>query len=464
MKPSDPARASCASPLPAALLLRLAGLPRLFTRPTWSNVVLLLTGAILAPGKRTVTAALRILGREQQTDFPIYHGVLNRAVWSSRCRGRLAIAPAGRKLPRCRCHRCHWHDDTIERRWGHKISARGIYRDPVRSSKGHFVKTSGLRWLSAQLLVHIPWAGRIVGLPFLTMLAPSKRFYADLSRAPKTLLDWARQAALQIHRWLPGRRIVIVGDTAFAAIEFLAAVRALCQRRHPIASRRQSSCSRTAQPAAPRTTADQGKAPGQTQPGAAGPPNRLATSYRHPLVWSHQSHRRTRHRHRRSGTHSGLPPVPIRWLLVRDPLGELQPQAFLCTDLDAAPVDILQWFVARWQLEVTFQDARAHLGVETQRQWSDLAIPRTTPALLGLCSLVTLWAHHLAAETPLAPATAAWYSKATLHLQRCHRRCTPTDLASSEFLHVAAASGCHQNSPPTMGTRRKRTRLCRVIR
>src|SRR3974390_303206 len=83
-------------------------------------------------------------------------------------------------------------------------------------------------------------------------------------------------------------------------------------------------------------------------------------------------------------------------------VGEPQPQAFLCTDLAAAPVDILQWFVSRWQLEVTFQDARAHLGVETQRQWSDLAILRTTPALLGLCSLVTLWAHDLAADAPLA--------------------------------------------------------------
>jgi hypothetical protein len=106
-------------------------------------------------------------------------------------------------------------DDTIERRWGAKISARGIYRDPVRSSKGHFVKTSGLRWLSAQLLVHIPWAGRIMGLPFLTVLAPSRRFYADKPRSPKTLLDQARQVALQIHRWLPGRKIVLVGDTLF---------------------------------------------------------------------------------------------------------------------------------------------------------------------------------------------------------------------------------------------------------
>ena len=82
-----------------------------------------------------------------------------------------------------------------------------------------------------------------------------------------------------------------------------------------------------------------------------------------------------------------------------------------CADLNAAAIDILQWFVSRWQLEVTFQESRAHLGVETQRQWSDLAIMRTTPALLGLFSLVTLWANDLAAATPVSPRTAAWYPK-----------------------------------------------------
>jgi hypothetical protein len=133
--------------------------------------------------------------------------------------------------------------------------------------------------------------------------------------------------------------------------------------------------------------------------------------------------------------------VPIRWLLVRDPLGELPPQAFLCTDLDAAPVDILQWFVSRWQLEVTFQEIRDHLGVETQHQWSDLAILRTTPALLGLFSLITLWADDLAAETPLAPATAAWYPK---------RHCTFSDAIAAvrrEIWHhqVSFMSRCHRD-------------------
>jgi len=408
MKQPDPTPVE--SPLPACLLSRFAGLPEMFTRPTWQNVLLLVAGAILAPGKRTVTAALRILGREQETDFPIYHGVLNRAVWSSRAVAgwllRLLVATfvsAGATV-------VIGIDDTIERRWGCKISARGIYRDPVRSSKGHFVKTSGLRWLSAQLLVHVPWAGRIMGLPFLTVLAPSRRFYAGKPRSPKTLLDWARQVALQVHRWLPGRRIVFVGDTAFAAIEFLAAVRGYL-----------SVVTRLRLDANLYAPAPSGRR-GRGRPPLKGKPLPKLSQVLHDAKTVWQRHtvslwygRTNRIVEVATGTavwyHSGLPPVPIRWLLVRDPRGELQPQAFLCTDLDAAPVDILQWFVSRWQLEVTFQESRAHLGVETQRQWSDLAILRTTPTLLGLFSLVTLWAHDLAAGLPLSPRTAAWYPK-----------------------------------------------------
>ena len=408
------------SPLPACLLSRLAGLADRFTRPTWQNALLLVAGAILAPGKRTVTAARRILGREQETSFPIYHGVLNRAVWPSRAVAgwllRLLVASfvsadATVVIPGSSpgtIDDVPGLDPGIERRWGHKISARGIYRDPVRSSKGHFVKacpceglplrmrgagTSGLRWLSAQLLVHIPWAGRIMGLPFLTMLAPSKRFYADKPRSPKTLLDWARQAAprpphsqgqafaragLQIHRWLPGRRIVIAGDTAFAAIEFLAAVRAYVS----VVTRLRLDASLFA-PAPPRHG-------GRGRPPIKGKPlPKLTQVLQNPgTVWQRHTvplwyGRTNRIVEVTTGTavwyHGGLPPVPIRWLLVRDPTGELQPQAFLCTDLAAAPVDILQWFVSRWQLEVTFQESRAHLGVETQRQWSGLAIPRVKP-------------------------------------------------------------------------------------
>jgi hypothetical protein len=392
------------------MLSRLLEFADLFTRPTWSRALLLLAGAILAPGKRTVSAMLRILGRDQEHDFPAYYAVLNRAPWSSRAVAGRLLRLLVATFVRPDATILIGLDDTIERRWGPKIKARGIYRDPVRSSKGHFVKTSGLRWLSAQLLVQVPWARRIMGLPFLTLLAPSVRFYADKARAPKTLVDWARQAALQIHRWLPGRRIVMVADTAFAAIELLVAV-----RRHVcVVTRLRLDANLFAPVPAKRTGRGRPPVKGKrlpkliellTDPATVWQPHTVA-------LWYGRTHRLVEIA---SATavwyHSGKPPVPIRWLLVRDPTGELEPQAFLATDLDAAPADILQWFVCRWQVEVTFQETRAHLGVETPRQWSDLAILRTTPALLGLFSLVTLLAHDIAAEQTFAPRTAAWYPK-----------------------------------------------------
>jgi hypothetical protein len=136
-------------PPPPRFLSRLEGLVDLFTRPTWANVLLLLAGVILAPGRRTVTAALRILGRDRDHNFCTFHRILNRAAWPSRATaGRLLLLPVNAFVPPG-APIVIGLDDTIERRWGAKISARGIYRDPVRSSKGHFVKASDLRWLSA---------------------------------------------------------------------------------------------------------------------------------------------------------------------------------------------------------------------------------------------------------------------------------------------------------------------------
>src|SRR6266705_6416805 len=207
--------------LPPAIVLVLRLFESVFSERVWDWAQVLMVGASLTPGQRTVTAVLGVMGLSDERQFQNYHRVLNRAHWSSyevsrRLLGVLAWVFVAADAPVV-----VGLDDTIERRWGAKIAARGIYRDPVRSSKGHFVKASGLRWLSAMLLVRVPWSDRMMALPFLTLLAPSKRFYADKTRAPKTLLDWARQAALQIHRWLPDRYIVLVADSAFAAIEFL---------------------------------------------------------------------------------------------------------------------------------------------------------------------------------------------------------------------------------------------------
>ncbi len=413
MQHSHLLRSSSGSPLPERFLSRLVEFADLFTRPTWSNVLMLLAGVILAPGRRTVAAALRILGRECDPDFCTFHRILNRAAWSSRAVARQLLIVLVKALVPSGAPVVIGLDDTIERRWGTKISARGIYRDPVRSSKGHFVKASCLRWLSAMLLVKVPWADRVMALPFLTLLAPSKRFYAGKMRAPKTLLDWARQAALQIHRWLPDRYIVLVADSAFAAIEFLAAV-----RNHAcVVTRLRLDANLFGFP--PQKPKGRGRPPIKGKPhkklSALIKDRKVSWKRYRVSLWYGRTNRLV---DIASGTalwyRSGVPPVPIRWLLVRDPKGELEPQAFLATNLNARPCDILAWFVSRWQVEVTFAEVRAHLGVETQRQWSDKAILRTTPVLLGLFSIVTLWAHDLAKSRKFKPRTTAWYPKAVL--------------------------------------------------
>ncbi len=191
-----------------------------FSKLVWEQAQVLLLGAMLVPGRRTVTAVLRIMGLSAEKHFQTYHRVLNRAVWSSWALSRrllgLLIQTFVSNGPVI-----FGLDDTIERRRGAKIKAKGIYRDPVRSSHSHFVKASGLRWLSLMLLAPIPWAKRTWALPVLTCLAPSQRFYATKPRAHKKLTDWARQMVKQVRRWLPERQVVIVADSSFAAISWL---------------------------------------------------------------------------------------------------------------------------------------------------------------------------------------------------------------------------------------------------
>src|SRR5918996_4179051 len=209
--------------LPACFAAVILCFAPLFRQLTWRHAQVLLIGAILVPGQRTVTSILRISGLCWERRFVNYHRVLNRAAWSGRAAARVllglllqAFVPTGPVLLGL--------DDHIERRRGKRIRAKGIYRDPVRSSKGHFVKASGLRWLSLMVLVPVPWAGRVWALPFLTALAPSERYNQTQGRRHKKLTDWGRQLVLPARRWLPGRAIVLVTDSSFAVIEFLAAL------------------------------------------------------------------------------------------------------------------------------------------------------------------------------------------------------------------------------------------------
>jgi hypothetical protein len=399
--------------LSSGFLSLLQSFARLFDSRVWSYAQLLLLGAMLAPGKRTVTSVLRIVGRGNEQRFQNYHRVLNRARWNSRAASQILLgllirtfAPSGPILVGL--------DDTIERRWGKQIQARAIYRDPVRSSRSHFVKTSGLRWLSLMLLAEIPWVGRVWALPFLTVLAPSKRYDQKRQHRHKTLPDWGPQMLLQLRRWLPDRRLVLVVDSGYAALDFLGG---LANRRRAITCiTRLRLDAQLYAPATPRYPGPIGRPrrKGERLPSlrqrildpqtrwqsltvphwyGAGPrPLQVATGT---AVWYRVS----------------LPVVPLRWVLIRDPQRQFRTQALLCPDLGVSPAQVVQRFVLRWQLETTYAEVRAHLGVETQRQGSDLAMARTTPCWLALFSLVTLLADDLHRRGKLSLRSSAWYHK-----------------------------------------------------
>lgn len=399
--------------LPAEYLTLIQVFAPLFSKVVWQHAQVLLLGAILAPGQRTVAAVLRIVGLSGEKHFQTYHRVLNRAVWSSWAVSRellnvlvqtfAALGPLVIGL-----------DDTIERRRGAKIKAKGIYRDPVRSSRSHFAKASGLRWLSLMLLVPIPWAERVWALPFLTVLAPSERYYAGRRRQHKKLTDWARQALLQLRRWLPKRTLVVVADSSFAVISLLGRMTRLAAPICMIVRFRLDAALYEAAP--PRRPHQKGRprVKGKRLPTLAQVAANPKTEWQRVIIpqW-YGTGRRTLEIV--SGTaiwhHAGQPGVPIRWVLIRDPKGKFKTQALLSTDLNVEPVQIVKWFVLRWQLEVTFHEVRTHLGVETQRQWSDLAVGRTTPVLLGLFSLVTVLAQQHVRQGKLPIRQAAWYVK-----------------------------------------------------
>jgi DDE superfamily endonuclease len=402
--------------LPETIIAILAPFASLFSVPVFRHVQILVAGALMTRGRHTVTNALRLMGLADCSRFQCYHRVLNRAKWNPRHAAkillRLLVTTLVPLVPKGEI--VFGIDETLERRRGKKIKAKGIYRDAARSSKSFFVKSSGLRWISLMLFAWIPSAKRIWALPFLTVLAPSERYNKEHRRRHKTIVDWARQMACQLRRWLPGRTIILVGDDTYSVLNFL------------------DRCNRMKEPITVvtrlRLDAALYEPPPERKPGQNGRPRIVGArvpklealakdekvQWRTIIVprWYSQENREVEVISASClWRNPGQTPVPIRYVLIRDPKGKFDTQALLCTNLSAEPVQILAWFVQRWQMEETFQEVRTHLGVETQRQWTDLAIARTTPALMGLFSLVTIAAHRLEALDKLTLADAAWYHK-----------------------------------------------------
>lgn len=396
--------------LPPEFSQTISEFSTIFTKNVFNRVGQLLLGTILTRGNRTVCSVLRTLGLQDITDWSIYHRVLSRAKWSPLAFSFQLLGLLNARFSKSKTL-VFVMDETIERRWGKKIKARGIYRDAVRSSKDHFVKCSGLRWISVMLVTPISWANQTWALPFLTVLAPSERYYQNKGVKHKRLSDWARQICFQLSRWLPDHKLIMLGDGSYAVMELLTST-----RKYVTWITRFRMDPALYDFASPRRKGQLGRTPlkGKRQPSLK---DRLVDPI---ITWrkvcfSKWYNEQNKEMEITSGKavwyRAGKPIVPIQWIIIRDPLAKLKPIAIQSTDLELSPIQVIRHYITRWQAEVTFEELRAHLGVETQRQWSDLSILRSTPTLMALFSIITIWADKLVSLQKLTVAQTAWYLK-----------------------------------------------------
>lgn len=399
--------------LPNDIMPVIGAFRQVFSERVWDWAQILLVGSILAPHVRTVTSALRVMGLSHDPQFQNFHRVLNRAKWSGLEAGKILLGLLIVAFVAIGAPLIIGADETLERRRGKHIAAKSVFRDAVRSSKKHTVYSFGLRWVSLMLLVPVPWSRRAWALPFLTVLAASAKTNAANGKRHKTSIDWIGQMIRLVRRWQPARAIVLVVDGGLAAVK----LGLICwQAVSPI-----TYVSRL------RFDAALYNLPELQPQGKRGPKPRKGK--RQPSLSKRLTDTTTAWEKREVKWYGGEPrlvelatgtalwytpgqsPLPVRWVIVRSPANEFVTAALFCTDQQACGWDILRWFILRWNVEVTFEEARAHLGVETQRQWAKLAIERTTPMLLGLFSLITLLAHHLTVNHSFPMRTAAWYCK-----------------------------------------------------
>jgi hypothetical protein len=442
--------------LSAELLGLIVVFQPLFTKPSWENAKVLLLGVLLARGKRTVTACLRVVGLGDEEHFQNYHRVLNRAKWSALDAVRILLSliilifAAGLQKIIVLAG-----DDTIERRRGKKIKQLGCYRDPVRSSQKHIIKCFGLKRVSLAVMIKMPWAARPWALPFFTVLCPAqlegqplkvcryrKRLSAHKSkmrksraktiakkkivatgktpRQHKTAVDILMTMIRLTHRWMPERAKVLVVDGGYAAIKLalscaLLKNTALVMRFHWDAALYHPPTEKPKDRRGPQAL----KGGRQRSPQAWA--RRKDTKWEEKDIDWYGGEKKRMLIFTRTALwyRMGYPPVRIKYVITRDPKGKLRDEVFAYTDTKVSAEQIINWFVMGWGLEVTFEEAREHLGMETQRQWSELAIARATPILLGVFSLVTIFASKLQGDGKIPVLTTAWYQKTEATFSDC---------------------------------------------
>ncbi|MCW5584303.1 MAG: transposase [Gammaproteobacteria bacterium] len=395
--------------LPQGITTVLNAFSGLFTLPTWQHIQVILTGAILCQGARRVSSILRIMGMSHEKRFEKYHRVFNRARWNSIMGAKILLGLLLQLLPSS-FPILIVVDDTIERRKGKTIKAKGCYRDACRSTEKTVIKCFGLKWVCLMLVVSVPWCQRPWALPFMTILAPSKKANAARGRKHNTSIDWTMIAVRLISRWLK-RAWILIGDGGFACIHL---GHACVKHNVMLVSRlRLDAALYDFAPSPAKGQRGRHREKGERYTSLKQLASNVTQPWREVEVdWYSGEKKKIR---LLSGINlwysAGEKPLSIRWVFVIDPDKDNEAEAFFSTDLSLVPEQIINWFVLRWNIEVTFFESRAHLGMETQRQWSDKAIARTTPCLMALFSLVCLFTIEMLKNQTLPILSTAWYNK-----------------------------------------------------
>jgi len=398
--------------LPAEIIQLYTAFAPAFTAPTYRKAWILVIGTILAQGNRTVTAALRVLRLDEGKSWAKYHHVLNRAQWSGLEVSAILLRFLVRTFVAERDVAFISVDETLERRWGPKIHKRGHWRDSLASGRNMNVSASGIRWLVFAIVVSPPWTPYDWSLPFLSIPLTTPKVSKKLGIRHRTVTQRTAQVICWLRRTLPGQEIHLIGDGAYSVVRL--GLRAQACGVILVAPLRLDA-RLFDHPPSTSGKRGRGRPPvvGQRLPTLENVATAASTLWhRGKLSW-YGGH--TEVVDWVTGTAlwytTGTPPLFIRWVLVRDPAGERPLRAYFTTDVYQSAPSIITDFVKRWSIEVTFEEVRAHLGLETQRQWSDKAIERTTPALLGLYSLIVLMAVSFFQDGRIPLPKAGWYKK-----------------------------------------------------
>jgi len=405
----------------STLLLVFASFEPAFTRPTFENFAVLLRGALLARGPRTVSNCLRAAWPwARHAHFTTYENLLRRARYSLCFLGALLFREVLTLIPKGTVIELAV-DETLVRRYGPQTPGIGMHRDAVRSSHGYRIATPGHKWVVVSVVVALPFLSRHMALPvacaLYTPAQPAKRNHrAPLREHHHTPLEIALTLIKLVVGWAGERNIRILGDGSYATHAWADALQAQSDsrrlRRVRLVSRLRLDASLYDDPPAyngvgrPRTKGQRLPSP---QAVAADP----GTSWHSATVaWYGATRKRVRWCVGQGRWYKcGNLAKQIYWVLVRDPDGKRGDTVLMTTDESLSPMRIIEAFVRRWALEVTFEETRRELGLETLRNWSPTAVQRSVPLGLGLYALVVVWFARHVKEPEACKQSMPWYEK-----------------------------------------------------